>query len=291
MAVLKCRFNKFIVLEYDSNGRMIKRYITVSNTYPVFLKLKEDLEHGIRIPYDIKKRKRGESFYEYIEEVTRNLIKYNKGIYQDYVDDESKHRVLKKFSDSNLEQIIYNGFKLLFLKSSEDLIFLNYIPKTLSYNPLSDYIIAGFTEHRHYHIYDFDMFGQTMKVINTYDAFMEYSKINNFKANLKMNEPFFSSFDFAVSQGWSIVPDKTSNYCEEEKYLDEDLPPLPFARFHYYRIFDKLIVNRYEKYKDTEEIDDVFERLSQSPSGSCAFCGAPVREGDILCSMCANNID
>lgn len=253
---LKCSFNKLIDIEFDSNGRKTKRYITVSNTYPVLQKIREDLEKGVKIPYDIQKRKHGKSISKYIQEVTMNLIRYNKELYLDYIGDDSRHEILKKFGDSSLEQITYNGFKLLFLKSKEDFILLNYIPITHNYYPLTNYIIAKFRRNRSYHIHELNIFGQIMIAINTYDAFMAFSRINKKKANLGMNRPFFSSFNSAVTNGWSVKPEKTSNYCDDVQYIIPEMIPLQHARFHYYRIFNKLIVNEYEEVGESKEINN-----------------------------------
>jgi hypothetical protein len=283
-------FNKYIERKYDKNGKEVKKEITVSNTYPVFLKLTEDIDSKRDIPYSIRAKNSHERFSDYFFKVTYNLIEYNKELYQELKDDKTKHKVLYRFKDSALEQVIHNGFKLLFLKSDDDLILLNYINENRSYKPLSRYIIAEFKKYRECHRNTIYIDGKKYLAINTYDAFMSFARINGEVPKRDLNTPFYECFSKSVENEY-IEDGVTSRYCDEYN----SLIGYTNKRFHYYIIFDKIIINRYEIIDENEdkkiEDEEYFLDLDSYFTSECVFCGRPVYDGDIVCSDCANNID
>ncbi|RKD31945.1 hypothetical protein [Thermohalobacter berrensis] len=296
-------FNEYKEWYINEYNKEVYRIIKVSNTYPVLLKLREACENNKEIPYNLQKRRRGQTFSDYIEELCKNLIRFNKKIYQEHSGDITRHKVLKKYPDSSIEQILYNDFKLIFLKSDTDLIMLNYFPKNIKVSRVVDFEIANFRKNRAIHVRKLEIEGKVYKTINTYDAFVPFADSMGEEPNLGLNDPFFEAFHKSLKRE-GIITSNTSGCCcnyEFDSLLDL-LDLMILGQIFYYYILNNIIIindygirekeTEYEVESSEEEyLEDIFSRVESGVTGYCSICGNEVYDGDSLCSICANNID
>lgn len=93
--------------------------------------------------------------------------------------------------DNGLRIYHYDGYQYLFLFSHPYAIFINYASEGMAYS------MVAVECHKWNYIKDIGMLYRTLQntdfiVINTFDAFLEYAKCNNYELlNKSINKPFF----------------------------------------------------------------------------------------------------
>jgi hypothetical protein len=233
---------------FSVDGNKIETIVTVSNTYPIFLKIQQDAENGIYLYENLKGTtfigKDGFIRINY-EKANTSLIEFIKGIYPSYKDIGLKSfETVYKSKDYSIDTVLYCDYKLIFLRTSMYLILLNYVPKDfiLTEQTIKLYFIPTGISNEDVHIQSITYQGYPYRVINTFNAFVPYAVACGKIASLEFNYRFFKDFKEALYGKYNIDTNKafqeiTINPLVKISFLDPG--------FRFYFIEDIIIICDY----------------------------------------------
>lgn len=193
--------NQFNNCRYDEEKKEILcENLIATNTYPVFLKLEQDLNLEQPTPLTFALKDKYEPFKIYLARANNIIINFIKAVYTKYSKiNTNAHRILQQHKDGSLEQIIDNQFRLLFLKTNNLVIFLNYtLLNQEKYSYINSNYIADFRKNRNAHVRPMEKNNIKYLVINTFEPFLSFGRLHNINkenVNKKLNIPFFESFE------------------------------------------------------------------------------------------------
>lgn len=237
------KYNEIVENEYITGKFEIKEIITVSNIYPVFLKIQEDMSRGIYLYKDLSKQQRkiNEPFIGYIERINNSLIEFIANIYPLYKrSGNPNYQVVEEWGECKIEQIIYNDYKLLFVKSSSELILMNYLPKTNNTCPVKDFLIPYEIPNYNFYIKNISYRGEKYITVNTFKAFMPYAELNNKPANRGLNNDFFNSFQRSIN-----LDHKYMSQHRTIPELEPDNENYTLLEFKFYRFNNIIVISEY----------------------------------------------
>lgn len=163
----------------------------VTNTYPVFKKSMRDNEKGVYLSKTLSEIKKDNytSTKKYMDEFNLALNNFVRDCY------DSAREYYRNSDSSSNENIrlfkIDDGYYLYILQSKPYTILLNYEKvdnntETINKIPMiSNYEI---------HVREHEQVDKVFKVINTYNAFLNYTSMNGINQNLDANDLFFNCF-------------------------------------------------------------------------------------------------
>ncbi|MBX4267692.1 hypothetical protein [Clostridium estertheticum] len=228
------KFNEIL-----ENETKVDQTITVSNTYPVFLKVQKDMKNGIYLYQELKStiRRSHESISGYSERFNNSLIEFSRNMYSVYK--SMGYPIYEKLVESQdymIEKIAYNNYNVLFLKSYDELILLNYVPINIEISILERFLIPDEMLHTAETRYR----GVNYKAINTFNAFLSFAEINDRGVNKTLNIDFFGNFKRSIGYD--------SNYIKQYRKipeLEQDEQNYTFNEFKFYMFSNIIIISGY----------------------------------------------
>jgi len=174
-----------------------------TNTYPVFAKVKQDMRSKIylSVAFANISLSKDHSIFAELNKLCKDIYLYG------------NIEILRGYGACRIEKIVLdNKFQLLFLRSGDLIILLNYI---LSNNSgeinkanYKKYFIPDMESRKYYHVKEIQVFGKMCNVINCYNAFIPYVKKMQGKSNDEdvilnrdYNESFFERFKSSLKFG------------------------------------------------------------------------------------------
>lgn len=196
------KYNEIVEVFWYDNDIEIEQFIKVSITYPVFLKVQEDMKNGIYLYNNLKalQTRQHEKFMVYAQSVNKSLIEFAKELYEGNKKmGYPAHEIILECIGYTIEQVIYGNYKLLFLKSKQELILLNYVLKSTNVNPIQHHLIPWEIPYANIHIQNIVFHNKIYKTINTFNAFMSFVRLNNEVAKKELNQLIFQSFQRSIA--------------------------------------------------------------------------------------------
>lgn len=221
----------FIMNQYDTMGNHmgVEVFTTITNTYPLFKKTELDINKYNNPLANYEAQMEKETFGNYSNRAQMHITNYMDDTYR-RLGNTSYNTILEEFKDFTINQIIDNKLKLLFIKSTTDLILLNYFEENgpLKYIPDDVFGVGR-------HIYNFTH-NKQYRVINTYHPFLGYCKINSIPIEYSSNKPLFESFVIAFRKSSNI--NDGINTCVNESSGES---------YNYYMFKQNIIIISYSR--------------------------------------------
>lgn len=205
----------------------------ITNTYPVFKKSMSDNENGNYLSEklsDIEKQNY-ETTKEYMDIFNSALNEFVKEIYDNACDKESFYRYENSRPNENLKLCdIGNGYFLYILQADPYTILLNYEKADLIN------IVTKIPYVRNYdkHVREYKQGDKTYKTTNTYNAFLNYTSINNIRQTLDANDPFFKCFFDSIKE-----VDLKKRYGCTRRAIDVNNPKTDEGYNHFYYVVEE----------------------------------------------------
>lgn len=220
--------NIYVINHRDMIGNIrFKERLEITNCYLVFRKFEHEKRNNLATPFNnIPERNEFKIYTDYVQLATKNIIDYIVKIYEksSYT---YNHKIIQESGNGqekiNMEQITYDQFKFLFLKTNSSLILLNYINK-----------YENFESYFPLHIKDSNVFAYRVNylncnflAVNTFEPFLNYACKKGKIANRSLNNPFFSEFQSALNNGKTYnegngflrVLESNNGYNKEFRFL------------------------------------------------------------------------
>lgn len=205
----------------------------VTNTYPVFKRSMNDNENGIYLSKTLSEIKKNSymTTKEYMDDFNLALNKFVKDCYDSASETDDYYRYEGSGPNEHLRYYkIDDGYYLLVMQSDPYTILLNYekadgtdiimkIPR------VSNYAI---------HVRELEQGDKTYKVINTYNAFLNYTSTYGIHQNLGANGPFFKCFFDSIKE-----VDLSKRYGRTRRALDVNKPMTGNEYNHFYYVVEE----------------------------------------------------
>ncbi|MCY6483258.1 leucine-rich repeat domain-containing protein [Clostridium aestuarii] len=257
-----------------------------SNLYLLFVKIKKDIDSGlfndIYSPFRKLKGinlKTKDDYSNYNSSIDRfaEFIYTNPDLYE-LIILKDKYIGRKAVQEVRVTQNTKKGkYIFFFIAVGNYRVLCNYV-KEEDYDPNTNknYLIPNLEKSK-IEIFSRRISNQIL-VVNTYKAFLSYCDKNNFNVVRTVNKPFYDEFEKALKniEGFNSI---LSDFGIKE--LKNDKRGQEYKYIFYNGIF---IITHYIKKDESEDIRKDTHRY-------CIFCGNEIYNDDIVCSICANNID
>lgn len=241
----------------------------IYNIYPVFLKVLKDMETDTFLDESFKlytRIKNRQPPTDYYTRLTRCLTSFIRQTYDTCCKNSAGPELFEQYKDSAIELIMYGKYKLIFFKSKDTLIFLNYAAENEILEHSTESFLPSNIPNSSIHFHKMISDGKTYTVVNTHDAFVGYGKLHSNKKNvtddgsyikIDLNAPFFDSFKRSVRKE-DLEAGSTFQYCDDVDEHDN--------RFLYYVYKDLIIITNYY-----DHFMDNLNRLANSNNDDFLF--------------------
>ena len=220
----------------------------IYNIYPVFLKVLKDMETDTFLDESFKlytRLKNTRPPTDYYTRLTRCLTSFIRSTYDSCCMNGAGPELFEQYKDSSIELIKYGKYKLIFLRSKDKLIFLNYADENEILEHSTKSFLPRNIPNSSIHFHKMVSGRKTYTVVNTHDAFVGYGRLHNNKKNvtddgsyikIDLNAPFFDSFKRSVREE-DLEAGSTYQHCDDVDESDN--------RFLYYVYKDLIIIIDY----------------------------------------------
>lgn len=240
----------FKIIKVDSPDGIHKEKIEIYNTYPLFLKLDEDMNNGDFLYFDLREKQwneRYESFSVYVTRINTSLLEFVANVYKNNYY-QSSIKVLARKTDFQIETIRWGNYYLIFVRVKDKLIFLNYIKATIeSVNtPIESYLIPRGIKNEEYHVQNTFFYGNNYRTINTFAAFIPFAQFNNNSVvNIKLNSKFFEGFRHSLNMNYTLGNINLDGRCEFSIGEFDLKDQKKDGKFKFIVIYDIIIIYEY----------------------------------------------
>jgi len=203
---------KYIINQTDAVGTMMgKETLDITNCYLVFRKFELEKKKNLDVPFNnILDKSYFMTPRDYVQAATKNILDYIAELYEG-LSYTNNHIIKERYLELNIEEIISENFRFLFLKSKNDLILLNYI--NIYENFLPDFPLEIKDSHKFKRDFVDERFEPNeFLVVNTFKPFLKFADAASIEPNISLNEPFFNEFVNSLKNG-KMYEDSGRYYC------------------------------------------------------------------------------
>lgn len=213
--------------------------VTITNSYPVYRKIQDDMKNGIYLDESFIQHKNLEnlSLAKFTISIDAGLIEFIKWLYLE----GKKRNLIEKYFNYIEVLNYYNNFKFIFAKRGGSLVFLNYIP--LNQKMIVEDFIPYMKETKHNHYITLNN-KKIYRITNTYDVFNNYANINGLLKNYGVNSYLYPNFENTI---------KNENFREFEFIIQNECMLNESYRksstsnhFEYFVLNNTIIINQYD---------------------------------------------